>query len=298
MVAMYNHQQWITDTGIGGKPRSSLLKSLDRCVARLSPNNPSINEIKDALVAFNAWADAKLQKGSVGLLPNLQPPANARDANGAFSRLLAQLYLAYLYADPVEFLTNYTLNEAGQSVSSVQTLLAYSEASEQHAGVIAPAPWRNRLRITSVSLANGLAQEPVDVFNVRMIKASEAVNYASIESAYLPTNVEFMTTGKLSGCCFAAYREGSTVFVAHIQPRHNQSGVALKAAIDANGSFDTRSLDGVRTFGVGDYGVAGGGGMGGYAMVIGVRRRDSWELYGQDLGLNTNGPPVKVVRIV
>jgi hypothetical protein len=131
-----------------------------------------------------------------------------------------------------------------------------------------------------------------------MVPTAEAVDFSNIEAAMLPNDVEFMTTGMLSGCCFAALKESGTVFAAHIQPRPGKNGIDLKNKIDAGGRFDVRSLDKVKTFGLGDYGAAVGHGFGGYAMVIGVRRHRNWEIYGQDLGVSNNGPPVKTVRIV
>ena len=297
MVAMYSHQQWITDTDVAGKPRSSLLKTLDKQVQQLSPNNPPLVQIKSTLAAFHAWADAKRQSGLRGVAPGLEPSAKARDNSGGFSKLLAQLHLAYLIADPDEYLTSYTLNEAGVGVSGVVGMNVYSDASSSHAGVISDLAARKRLRITNVPIAGGAKQENVQAFNVRMITRDEAFNAADIESGMLPSNVEFMTTGMLSGCCFVAYREADVVLVAHVQPRQGSNGLLLKADISANGRFDVRSLDRVQTFGLGDYGTNAGNGAG-YAMVVGVRRQNRWEIYGQDLGLSNIGPPVKVVRII
>lgn len=298
MVAMYNHQQWLTDTQVMGKPRSARLKVLDDAVKQLTPDNPPKNQIKVALDAFNDWADAKRAQGLVGLVAGAEPSAKDRDGRGAFSKLLAQLYLAYLKDDPTEFLGTYTLIESGMSTSMEMTLNAYSDASAQQAGIISDYPARRRLRITNASLQTATSQVSVDVFNVRMVPAAEAVNFSNIESARLSNDVEFMTTGMLSGCCFVALKESGTVFAAHIQPRPGKDGLNLKSKIDTSGRFDVRSLDKVRTFGLGDYGTAVGHGFGGYAMVVGVRRHRNWELYGQDLGVSNNGPPVKVVRIV
>lgn len=297
MVAMYNHQQWLADTDVAGKPRSSLLKALDKQVQQLSPNNPSLVQIKSTLAAFHAWADAKRQSGLRGVAPGLEPSAKARDNNGGFSKLLAQLHLAYLMADPDEYLTSYTLNEAGVGVSGVVAMNVYSDASSSHAGVISDLAARKRLRITNVPIAGGVKQESIQAFNVRMIPRDEGFTSADIESALLPSNVEFMTTGMLSGCCFVAYREGDVVLAAHVQSRQGSNGLLLKADISANGRFDVRSLDQVQTFGLGDYGTNAGNGAG-YAMVVGVRRQNRWEIYGQDLGLSNIGPPVKVVRII
>jgi len=297
MVAMYNYPQWISDTGVAGKPRSALLKALDRQVKQLSPNNPPLVQINSALAAFHAWADAKRQSGLRGVAPGLEPSAKARDNNGGFSRLLAQLHLAYLMADPEEYLASYTLNEAGIGVSGVVSMNVYTDASSSHAGVISDLAARKRLMITNVPIAGGAKQESIQVFNVRMIPRDEGFRSVDIESAPLPGHVEFMTTGMLSGCCFVAYREGDVVLAAHVQPRQGANGLLLKADISANGRFDVRSLDPVRTFGLGDYGTNAGNGAG-YAMVLGVRRQNRWEIYGQDLGLSSIGPPVKVVRII
>jgi len=81
------------------------------------------------------------------------------------------------------------------------------------------------------------------------------------------------------------------------QPWIADTDVAGKADISANGRFDVRSLDHVQTFGLGDYGTNAGN-WAGYAMVVGVRCQNRWEIYGQDLGLSNIGPPVKVVRII
>jgi hypothetical protein len=295
---MYNYQQWLADTAVKFKPRSALLQALDKKVQALSPVNPPLPQIKATLVAFNAWADRKRQQAMPNVAPGLEPSAKERDSRGAFSKLLAQLYLAYLIADPDEFLTSYTMLESGMDESRTFTFYAYSEASNQTAGVISDIAARKRFRITNVPVPGNLGQETVQSFNVRMVKRTEPFTIGDIESAYLPLGPEFMTTGMLSGCCFVVYTErGSNPYVAHIQPRTGQTGDLLKPDIDNNGHFDARLLDRVKTFGLGDYGTQVGGAWAGYAMVIGVYRMGAWEIYGQDLGRSNIGPPVKVVRI-
>ncbi|MBU6246126.1 MAG: hypothetical protein KGN77_00095 [Xanthomonadaceae bacterium] len=260
MVAMYNYPQWIADTGVAGKPGSALPKALDRQVRQLSPTNPPLVQTTSALAAFHAWPDAKRQRGLHGVAPCLEPSAKARGNNGGFSRLLAQRHLACLMADPEEYMASYTPNEAGAGVSGVVSMNVHTDASASHAGAISDRAARKRPGITDVLIAGGVKQESNQVLNVRMIPPDEGFTSVDIESAPLPGHVEFMTTGMLSGCCFAAYRHGDVVLAARVQPREGAHGLLLKADISANGCFDVRSLDPVRTFGLGDYGTNTGNG--------------------------------------
>ncbi|WP_449425071.1 hypothetical protein [Rhodanobacter lindaniclasticus] len=172
--------------------------------------------------------------------------------------MLAQLHLAYLIADPDEYLASYTLNEAGTAFRRI-------------AGGCAGRPWP-RIR-----------------FNVRMIPRDEAFNAAKSVSEH-----GVHDDGHLSGCCLS--RTGRVMSCWQPMSSRARQWPSLENGHFDEWSLRRSITRPGTNVGLGDYGTNAGN-WAGYAMVVGVRQ-NRWEIYGQDLGLSNIGPPVKVVRII
>lgn len=84
----------------------------------------------------------------------------------------------------------------------------------------------------------------------------------------------YMTTGLLTGCCFAWLQQGADLWCIHVQPKDNITGVQLHNAINTNGRFNGAATSPLSTFGHNDY-------IGSYAVVIGVKSAGVWKLYAQ-----------------
>jgi hypothetical protein len=91
---------------------------------------------------------------------------------------------------------------------------------------------------------------------------------------------DYMTTGQLTGCCFAWCEVAGNLRCVHILPHGNlPTGVAVTGAtlqphITANGHFLGMPTTALETFGALQYGTR-------YASVIGVRAVGGWRLYAQ-----------------
>jgi hypothetical protein len=88
----------------------------------------------------------------------------------------------------------------------------------------------------------------------------------------------YMTTGLLTGCCFAWIPApgGAGLWCVHVRPE-GTTGVQLQNAIATNGHFAAAPHIPLSTFGRSDYG-------GGYAIIIGVDAATGWRIYSQTSG--------------
>ena len=93
----------------------------------------------------------------------------------------------------------------------------------------------------------------------------------------------FMTTGQLSGCCFAWCEVGGNLRCAHVLPSGNLpaggaiTGQVLQQNMTATGRFHGMPGQALETFGFLQYGVR-------RASVIGVKVAGTWRIYAQISG--------------
>ena len=83
----------------------------------------------------------------------------------------------------------------------------------------------------------------------------------------------YMTTGLLTGCCFAWIEAGGALWCVHVRPKDGITGVQLHTMIAPQGRFAARPHTPLSTFGRNDYTN--------YANVIGVNTVTGWKLYAQ-----------------
>jgi len=98
-------------------------------------------------------------------------------------------------------------------------------------------------------------------------------NIVAMDHYVASAGVNYLTTGLLTGCCFAWVANGGELWCTHIRPE-GTNGATLQTDLDTNGSFNLAPGQALRTFGRNDYG-------GSYATVIGVNTAAGWKLYAQ-----------------
>src|SRR5665213_3847976 len=84
----------------------------------------------------------------------------------------------------------------------------------------------------------------------------------------------YMTTGLLTGCCFAWTANGGGLWCSHVRPDGIDS-VMLQTTMATHGRFAAAPHTPLATFGRPDYAGAP------YAIVIGVKHSGTWQLYAQ-----------------
>ncbi len=144
-----------------------------------------------------------------------------------------------------------------------------------HGAYTGPRPGVNEaFTFTTIPLTTP-SPEKLVCDNVRMIKNTEALDLANIETYSLDPGCDFMITGQLSGCAFCVVQLGRALTVAHVQPGglRNLDGAQLKTTLENTGRFAGIAAPMTRVYGRGDYTA--------YAYVIGVCRGADWELWGQ-----------------
>ena len=105
-------------------------------------------------------------------------------------------------------------------------------------------------------------------------------NIAAMDYYVAGAGGNYLTTGGLSGCCFAWCETGGNLRCVHILPHGNLptgaaiTGDVLQTDLGATGRFQGMPGQVLSTFGFLDYGVR-------RASVIGVRTIGSWKLYAQ-----------------
>ncbi len=98
-------------------------------------------------------------------------------------------------------------------------------------------------------------------------------NVTAMDHYIVGAAVDYMTTGGLSGCCFAWTPNPGGLWCVHIRPE-GTDGVHLQNAVATNGRFAAAPHTPLSTFGRSDYGD-------GNAIVIGVNAPGGWKLYAQ-----------------
>ena len=200
--------------------------------------------------------------------------------------MTAKTALYKLKSDTQNFLRNNLVVCAGGAVSAQRPF-----NFGHHGAYIAPRAGVNEV-FTFTTIPLNDSEKPV-CDNVRMIKNSEALNLASIETYVLTAGCELMITGQLSGCAFCVLQQGNTLTVAHIQPGglRNMDGTQLKAALVNAGRFNGIAAPLTAVYGRGDYNS--------HAYVIGVCRSGNWELWGQSVSGPGEGASIlNVTQIV
>jgi len=105
-------------------------------------------------------------------------------------------------------------------------------------------------------------------------------NLAPMTYYVADASANYMTTGELSGCCFAWTEVGGDLRCIHILPAGNLpsgaaiTGAVLQTSLRTTGRFQGMPTRTLETFGFLDYGMR-------RASVIGVRTAGSWKLYAQ-----------------
>jgi hypothetical protein len=105
-------------------------------------------------------------------------------------------------------------------------------------------------------------------------------NIAALDYYVAGAGGNYLTTGQLSGCCFAWCETAGDLRCVHILPHGNLptwaaiTGGVLQTNLQNTGGFQGMPGQALSTFGFLDYGVR-------RASVIGVRTVGSWKLYAQ-----------------
>lgn len=99
-------------------------------------------------------------------------------------------------------------------------------------------------------------------------------NIAAMPHFVAGAGANYITTGLLTGCCFAWIAQGANLLCIHVQPKDGITGVNLHTQMAATGHFAAAPATALSTFGHNNY-------VGSYATVIGVRSAGVWKLYAQ-----------------
>jgi hypothetical protein len=104
-------------------------------------------------------------------------------------------------------------------------------------------------------------------------KVNLNANIAAMDHYVVDAGAQYMTTGLLTGCCFAWRVQGIDLWCVHVRPEGIDS-VRLQNSMATQGRFAAAPGDPLSTFGRSDYG-------GQYAIVIGVNTANGWKIYAQ-----------------
>jgi hypothetical protein len=210
--------------------------------------------------------------------------------------------LQSLLQDPQTFLQENILSIAGGSTDKITDMFIGYHLSPA-TGQGAPKG-TYKIALSSASLV------PTDVYqykahNVHMVgKDDNTYNKADLQGYALgpstPNDPNLMITGQLSGCSFVVLDLGQArnVLVTHIQPNSKTArgdAAALKPDLATNGHFHGHATTAVTK-------VFGGDGQDydprtQYAYVVGVRKNNKWEIYGQ-VTAGTSNQAMRIVKVV
>jgi hypothetical protein len=181
-----------------------------------------------------------------------------------------QAALAALMRSPESFLRTRVLSINGGATSGVTEYVMGSTGHNATTGF-------EKYRL-GVGLAAGATEtHKFQAHNLRMIPATEEVDYTRIPGYPATHAVPIVLTGQLSGCCLCYASTGAGLMLAHIQPQPQGGrgdGVKMQNDIDATGAFGGVNAA-LETWGAKDYG------QGGKASVVAVYSKGAWQLFGQ-----------------
>lgn len=123
---------------------------------------------------------------------------------------------------------------------------------------------------------------PLNTHGIPMVNYNSTVygchnllgNIAAMPYFVAGAGADYLTTGLLTGCCFAWIVNGANLWCIHVQPKAGVTPQQLHNDMAANGHFAAAPGTALSTFGKNDYPTP-------YAVVIGVRSGGTWKLYAQ-----------------
>lgn len=127
--------------------------------------------------------------------------------------------------------------------------------------------------------SNALLTDGVPMVNYNSTKDGKVnlqTNIAAMDHYVASAGMHYMTTGLLTGCCFAWKAQGNDLWCVHVRPEGIDS-IPLHNAMALHGRFTALPGQPLATFGRNDY-------VGSYAIVIGVNTATGWKLYAQTSG--------------
>jgi len=104
-------------------------------------------------------------------------------------------------------------------------------------------------------------------------KVNLHANVGAMDHYVVDNGADYMTTGLLTGCCFAWHEAGGALWCIHIRPE-GTDGVTLQNMVALHGHFAAAPGMPLSTFGRNDY-------EDDYAIILGVKTPGGWKLYAQ-----------------